>query len=112
MEKGENYITTKSIHGLSNNQLEISIPKNKVITFLESNEKCGVFDVDGQEVSIFHGPNTAYSMRKIPYPLVKPSTISEYQHLFYQLIGDMEERLGVNHVVVHANKLNVKIEIS
>ena len=111
MEKGENYIVTKVIYGLYNNQLEISIPENKVVTYLEKGDNYMVFDVDGKQVQIFHGPDTAYSMRKIPYPLVKPSTISEYQRLFHQLVKDMEETLGVNHVVVRAHKLNVKITI-
>lgn len=113
MKEGEIFLTIRELCGYSANGVEsIYIPCNKIITFVRDSHNSSVFNVDGREIHILHGPATEGSMRSLPYPLEVPSTIPEYQRLFRQLIYEMQSKLGVQGVSVEADYFVAKIHIN
>lgn len=106
-------MTIRDLQGFSADGTEsVYIPVNKIITFVRDSHNSSVFNVDGRELYIIHGPATEGSMCSLPYPLKVPSTIPEYQRLFRQLVYDMQRKLGVQGVSVEADCLVAKIHIN
>lgn len=106
-------MTIRELHGFSADGTgPIYIPVNKIVTFVRNSHNSSVFNIDGREMHIIHGPATEGSMRSLPYPLKAPSTIPEYQRLFRQLVYDMQSKLGVQGVSVEADCFVAKIHIN
>lgn len=76
--------------------------------FTHEDDKSVIFLLDGRSAKIFSRPK-AGTVREIPYPLERPSSISGYRHLLTQIIRDMEDTFEVSGISVEVNSHDARI---
>ena len=90
MKQNQKYLTLKDID-VFNPDLNTRIPANPIVTYLRESEMSITVWWNNREYSIFRGPATEGCLYKLPYPIEKPKTISEYKNLVKDVISDMTD---------------------
>lgn len=80
------------------------------VLFTNEDGKREIFLSDGRAAEIYSHDTTG-SVREIPYPLERPSSIAGYRHLLTQIIRDMEDTLEVSGISVEVNSQDARIHI-
>lgn len=107
MKQNQNYLTLKDVD-VFNPALEIDtrIPANSIVTCLSESETSMTVCWNNREYFIFRGPKTECCLRRLPYPISKPKTISEYKNLVKDVISDMADVFG-SDISIEADKSQV-----
>jgi len=108
MKKGDVFITTDGNTEVMQGHHAVSLPANKVFTFVEMDAYGNVWiNIDGLDCMVIKGGGDA---RQLPYPIVKPSKIEEYGELISKIVKDMVDVFGVD-VEIEANQFRTKFHL-
>lgn len=111
MKEGDVFITTDSNVQVAQGDRVVTLPVNKVFTFVKEDELHNVWlNVDGIDCMYIEDISRYGTFRELPYPIEKPSKIEEYRELISKIVKDMANTFGVD-VEIEANQFRTKFHL-
>ena len=111
MKEGDQFITTDNHVQVMQGDRVVTLPINKVFTFVKEDELHNVWlNVDGMDCMYIPNTSRNGTFRVLPYPIEKPIKIEEYREFISKIVKDMVNVFGVD-VEIEANRFRTKFHL-